>query len=99
MQAKQIKKGLPGSGAIWEDSISRNKQEVTSYPPRIKFVVLPAFTSCLSSNSGSFEEQELIFTFWLQSSLMFVFMIAHSRLKLNMLAFFLCFCKHLFQTL
>lgn len=32
MQAKQIKKGLPGLGAIWDDSIDRNKQEVTSYP-------------------------------------------------------------------
>lgn len=32
MQAKQIKKGLPGFGAIRDDSINRNKQEVTSYP-------------------------------------------------------------------
>lgn len=32
MQAKQIKKGLPGSRAIRDDSISGNKQEVTSYP-------------------------------------------------------------------
>lgn len=32
MQAKQIKKGLPGFGAIRGDSINRNKQEVTSYP-------------------------------------------------------------------
>lgn len=34
MEAKQIKRRLPGFWAIQEDSISRNKQEMTSYPQK-----------------------------------------------------------------
>lgn len=34
MEAKQIKKRLPGFWAIQEDSTSRNKQEMISYPQK-----------------------------------------------------------------